>query len=71
MFRNSNEFSLHIEKLAKENKLSYVDAVLHYCETNYIEPEDIKKLINISLKNKIETEMIDMNYLPKKAKLDV
>lgn len=71
MFKTANEFSLHIEKLVQEKRLSYTDAVLDYCKENYLEPSDITKLINKSLKDKIEIEFQEMNYLPKTAKLDV
>lgn len=71
MFKGASSFSLHIEKLAKERRLSYMDAVLKYCEENYLEPDDIKHLINKTLKDKIEQDMMDSNMLPKKATLDI
>ncbi len=70
MFKTSNEFSLYIEQLVKEKKLSYMDAVLDYCKENFLEPEDVAKLINKSLKEKIAIDMQELNYLPKTAKLD-
>ena len=48
-----------------------MDAVLAYCAENYIVPEDIAKMINKSLRDKIEVEMREANMLPKQAKLDV
>lgn len=71
MFKGAASFSLHIEKLAVERRLSYMDAVLKYCEENFLEPDDIKHLINKTLKDKIEKDMMDANMLPKKASLDV
>lgn len=71
MFDDSNSFSLYIEKVVKEKKCSHLEAILKYCEENYIDPRDIKSLISKSLKQKVETNFIDMNFLPKKAKLDV
>lgn len=71
MFKTANEFSLHIEQLVKEKKLTYMEAVLHYCEENYLEPSDITSLINKSLKDKIEMDFRELNYLPKQAQLDV
>jgi hypothetical protein len=71
MFKGTTSFSLHIEKLAIERKLSYMDAVLKYCEENYLEPDDIKHLINKTLKDKIEQDMMESNLLPKKATLNV
>jgi cell division ATPase FtsA len=71
MFKNSNEFSLYIEQMVKEKKLTHMDAVLEYCKENYLEPEDVKSLINKSLKEKIEMDFRELNYLPKQAQLDV
>jgi hypothetical protein len=71
MFKTANEFSLHIEQMVRDSKMTYMDAVLHYCKENYLEPEDVSKLINKSLKDKIEMNFRDLNYLPKQAQLDV
>lgn len=71
VFKTANEFSLHIESIVREKKISYMDAVLEYCKENYLEPEDVSKLINKSLKDKIEMNFRELNYLPKQATLDV
>jgi hypothetical protein len=71
MFKTANEFSLHIEQMVRDSKMTYMDAVLEYCKQNYLEPEDVSKLINKSLKDKIEMNFRDLNYLPKQAQLDV
>lgn len=71
MFKSANEFSLYIEQLVKERRLSHMDAVLEYCKENFLEPDDVARLITKSLKDKIEMNMIDANYLPKQAQLDV
>lgn len=71
MFKTANEFSLHIEGLVRDKKVSYMDAVLLYCQENYVEPEDIASLINKSLKDKIEMDFRELNYLPKQAQLDI
>lgn len=71
MFKNASQFSLYIEQLAVDKQMSHMDAVLQYCEDNYIEPDEIKSLINKTLKDKIEIDMRDANMLPKQAMLDV
>mgnify|MGYP006288754197 CR=1 FL=1 len=70
-FDTASSFSLYIEKVAKEKKMQYMDAVLQYCAENFIDPDDIAKMINKSLRDKIEVEMREANMLPKQAKLDV
>ena len=71
IFKNANDFSLHIEQIASTSNINYMDAVLEYCRENQLEPEDVAKLINKSLKDKIEMDFRELNYLPKQAQLDV
>jgi cell division ATPase FtsA len=70
MFSSSNEFSLYIEKMASDHKLTYVEAVLAFCEEHMIEPSDITTKINQSLREKLEQDFRDLNFLPKKAQLE-
>jgi hypothetical protein len=69
MFESASEFSLYIETFARENEIDLVDSILLYCEDNYLEPHEIASLINKSLKDKLEVEFSDMNYLPKFSSL--
>lgn len=71
MFKSSNDFSLYIETIVKEKRITYMDAILQYCKENYLDPEDVARLINKSLKDKLEMDFREANYLPKQAQLDV
>lgn len=71
MFKTANEFSLHIEQVSASKKMSHMEAVLEYCKENFLEPADVASLINKSLKDKIEMDFRELNYLPKQAQLDV
>lgn len=71
MFKNSKEFSLFIERKALDNKLSYLDAILKYCEENYIDPEEVAGLVSKSLRDKLEIDFQEAHYLPKGATLEV
>ena len=44
------DFSYEIEKLVHNKSLSYIDAVVDYCETNNLEIEVIAKIITGALK---------------------
>lgn len=69
---NTQAFSVKIENVVKEKRISYMDAVLHYCEENNIEIETGAKLVNSIIKKKIEAEAADLNCLKEKsAKLPV
>jgi len=65
-FRSSNEFSLYIEEKVHKEKISYMDAVIQYCNEIDIDVESISKLINQPLKDKIQIEAEEQNYLKKK-----
>ena len=41
IFKSSNDFSMHIEQIVRDKKISYMDAVLQYCKENFIEPADV------------------------------
>jgi len=61
---NSKEFSLIIEGVVKEKRpISYMDAIIWYCEENNIEIETTSRLISKSLKEKIQVEAMNANML--------
>ena len=68
-FRSPNEFSLYIEEKVALDKIGYMDAVIKYCDEIDIDVESIAKLINQSLKDKIQIEAEDQNYMRSRGKL--
>ena len=69
---NSVKFYSEIEKIKRQKRdMSYMDAVVWYCEENDIEIETVGKFISKTLKEKIELEARDLKYLPKVGKLPV
>jgi hypothetical protein len=58
-------FSLNIENIVKEKGISYIDAILLYCEKTGLETEAIPKLIAGTLKSKIKLEAESLHFLPK------
>ena len=67
--QTSNEFYQKINQLVDDTKLSYMDAILHYCDQNGMEPETAAQLVNTKLKAQIREEAEVLNFLPKTAKL--
>ena len=63
------DLNLTIEELVKDKELSYMDAVLHYAQVLELEPEAMAKMLNQSVKDKIEVEAQSLNMLKKTAKL--
>jgi hypothetical protein len=69
-FLTKSKFTKLIEKTVIETKMSYMDTILHLCEKNEIEPEDVKKFISPIIKDKLEAEAMQLNFLPKGNTLD-
>ena len=65
------KFSMRIENLAKDSESTFLDALLDYCEKNSVEPEQVKPLITKSLKEKLEVNARELNFLPKVATLPI
>ena len=64
-------FALEIEDIVKEKEITHMEAVLWYCTDQEIEPDSIKSLISKPLKEKIEANARDLNFLPRQAQLPV
>ena len=69
--QTTKTFSLKIDQIALEKKITHMDAVLWYCSENEIDPSTVARLISKGLKEKIEVNAADLIYLPKKAKLPI
>ena len=69
--QTSAEFYTKIIKLVEDTKLSYMDAVMHYCDLNNMEPETAAQLVITILKAQIREEAEVLNFLPKTAKLPI
>ena len=67
----SKTFTLEIENIAKEKHITHMEAGLHYCEKEGIEPESVSSLISKGLKEKIEANARDLNFLPRQAQLPI
>ncbi len=65
------KFSQEVEKIAHDNSMNYIDAIVHYCEKNEIEIESVAKLISKPLKEKLKYDAQKLNYMKKttRAKL--
>ena len=65
----ANTFSLEIERIVKKNKMSYMDAIVWAAESRELEVEAAAKMLNKNIKNKLEAEARDLNFLPRESKL--
>ena len=67
-FMTTARFSTEVEGLVKEDSLSYIDAIIHYCGENDIELQTVPKLISKPLKEKLKYEAQQLNYMKKTSK---
>lgn len=70
-FRSSNEFSLHIEERVLRSSIGYMDAIIQYCEETDVDIENVAGLINQSLRDKIQAEAIENNYMKPQGRLPI
>ena len=59
--QSAKTFSLEVEKLALEKKITHMEAVLEYCKEHQLEPESVARLVSKGLKDKIEANARDLN----------
>jgi hypothetical protein len=64
-FLSKKKFTKMIETTVKTKGLTYMDAVVYLCNDNNIELEDVKKFISLNIKERIEAEAMNLNFLPK------
>ena len=69
--KTSKSFTAAIENIAKEKQITHMDAVLWYCNKEGVEPDNVGPLISKGLKEKIEANARDLNFLPKQAQLPI
>jgi hypothetical protein len=69
--RTPTDFMIEVDKIAEDQRLSYIDAVIFFCEKNGIEIETAAVLIKSSakMKAKVQLDAEEQNYLPKTRRL--
>ena len=73
-FFSAAGFAQEIETLVKDNEnMNYIDAIIHFCDQNAIDVENVPKLISKPLKEKIKYEAQELNFLKRssRAKLPI
>ena len=67
-FLTPQKFAMEIEKIVAEDELNYIDAILHYCETNSLEVESITKLISKPLKERLKWDATRLNFMKRTSR---
>ena len=69
-FLTPTKFSAEIERLVhtSEGLISYIEAVVTYCQENEIELETVPKLVSKPLKERLKHEAQRLNYMKASSK---
>ena len=57
---------MEIEEMVYELDISYMDAIVHYCDKTGMEIETAAKLLNQKIKETIASEASDLNLMKEK-----
>ena len=68
-FLSKKRFSKMVEDTVRKMSMSYMDAVVYLCDENTIEVDDVKKYLSSSIKDRIEAEAMNLNFLEKSHRL--
>jgi hypothetical protein len=71
LMNTTKTFSMEIENIAKEKRITHMEAILWHCNKQGIEPDTVSSLISKSLKEKVEANARELNFLPRQAQLPV
>ena len=63
-FLTKKKFTEMILESVKNDGHGYIDAIVHVCEKNNIELEDVKKYISPAIKDQVEVEGMNLHMLP-------
>ena len=70
-FMTRAKFSKLVEQTVREYQMSHMDAVIHLCEQYQIELEDCKKFVSKVIKEKLEVEAMNLNFIEKSNSLPI
>jgi hypothetical protein len=65
------KFAIKIESMVAQGGITYMEAILEYCDQNEMEPDAIAPLVSKPLKEKLEADARELNFLPRVATLPI
>ena len=60
---STSKFSKIITEIVEEKEISYMDAIMDYCQKNQLDIESAAKLINQKIKKQLKEEAIELNFM--------
>lgn len=70
-FRSPNEFSMFIDEVVSRTKISYMEAIISYCNEVDIDIDSVGSLVNQKLREKIQVEAEQANLMKPRGHLPI
>ena len=67
-FISKDKFAEEIESMVTKTNMTYIEAIVEFCEEKGIDIESVSKLVSKPLKEKIKYEATELNYLKKTSR---
>ena len=69
-FLTPTKFSMEVERLVKRSNglITYIEAVVTYCQENEIEIDTVPKLMSKPLKERLRHEAERLNYMKRRSR---
>jgi hypothetical protein len=64
-------FTKLVEDFIQKSKTPVMEAIIHICEQQGVDPADTNRLLSPSLKAKLEAEAMELNLIPRGNQLPV
>lgn len=68
-FLTKQKFSKLVEQTVRQLNISYMETIIHLSEEHKIELDDMKRYLSPVIKDKLEAEARNLNYLPRENTL--
>jgi len=65
------KFMASIEEIVQAKNMTYIDAIIEYCDENKMEPEVAGKLVGGKLKQNVQEEAEDLHLIKRTARLPI
>jgi hypothetical protein len=70
-FLTEESFLTKIDEIVQKEGLNYIEAIIHFCEDNNVDVEDVKSVIGKSLIDRLKVDATEYGYFKKQAKLPI
>lgn len=70
-FLTEESFLVKIDEIVRRDGINHIEAIVHFCEENEIDVEDVKSLVGKSLSDRLKVDAVEYGYFKKQAQLPI